>query len=365
MKQEIQIIVFALFIFFSLESKKALIFGVTGQDGSYLAELLLQKGYEVHGVKRRASSFNTQRIDHLYIDPHNLLGKRLILHYGDLTDSLNIVQLINKICPDEIYNLGAQSHVQVSFEMPEYTTQSNALGALRILEAIRQLNLCERTRYYQASTSELFGKVQGDLQTEMTPFYPRSPYGAAKIYSYWITKIYRESYGIFACNGILFNHESERRGGTFVTRKVINAVVRILKGSQKVLFLGNLDAKRDWGYAPDYAEAMWLMLQQKEPHDLVIATGEVHSVREFVEKAFEAVGVNLTWEGKGINEVGKEIDSGRILVKVDKKYFRPNEVEYLRGDFSKAKQILGWSPKVSFPGLIKKMMHHELLTFKG
>ncbi len=344
----------------NLSQKKALIFGVTGQDGSYLAELLLSKNYEVYGVKRRSSSFNTGRIDHLYRDRHDHRCKRFFLEYGDLTDTSNVVRLIKKIQPDEVYNLGAQSHVQVSFEVPEYTANCDGIGTLRILESIRILGLEKKVRFYQASTSEMFGKVQEIPQKETTPFYPRSPYGAAKLYAYWITKNYREAYGMFACNGILFNHESERRGGTFVTRKITRAVARISKGSDEILYLGNLDSKRDWGYAPDYVEAMWLVLQHDQPDDYVIASGETHSVREFVELAFKEGGFDIEWSGKGLNEVGKDKKTGRTLVKVDAKYFRPTEVELLLGDPSFAKKQLNWQVKTDLRGLVKKMLQSDL-----
>lgn len=349
-------------VVFGGSQKKALIFGVTGQDGSYLAELLLEKKYEVHGVKRRSSSFNTARIDHLYADRHNPFRSSFFLHYGDLTDSMSVIRLIREIQPNEIYNLGAQSHVQVSFENPEYTAQCDALGTLRILEAIRILGLQSMTRYYQASTSELFGKVQSIPQNELTSFYPVSPYGAAKLYSFWVTKNYREAYGIFACNGILFNHESERRGGTFVTRKITRAVAQIVQNRADILYLGNLDAKRDWGHARDYVEAMWLMLQQSKPDDFVIATGEMHSVREFVEIAFKEAGIDLAWEGQGVDEVGKDKVTGRVLVKIDPKYFRPSEVELLLGDASRARNILGWQPRVTFRELVKRMVKHDLVA---
>lgn len=339
--------------------KRALITGVTGQDGAYLAEYLLRKGYEVHGVKRRSSSFNTGRVDHLYRDPHEE-DVRFFMHYGDLTDATNLIRLIQETQPDEIYNLAAQSHVMVSFETPEYTANADALGALRLLEAIRILKLEEKTRFYQASTSELYGKVQEVPQRETTPFYPRSPYAAAKIYAYWITVNYREAYKMFACNGILFNHESPIRGETFVTRKITRAVARIKLGLQKNLYLGNLGAKRDWGYAGDYAKAMWLMLQQEEPDDFVIATGESHTVREFVEKAFREVGITLSWEGRGVSEVGRDAESGEIFVQVDPRYFRPTEVEELLGDPTKARTKLGWKPKVSFDELIRVMVREDI-----
>lgn len=341
--------------------KKALIIGVTGQDGSYLAELLLEKGYEVHGVKRRSSLLNnTERIDHLFRDKHRYPNCQFHLHFGDLTDALNITSLIAKIRPDEIYNLAAQSHVAVSFELPEYTAQVDALGTLRILEAIRTLGLTGITKFYQASTSELYGLVQEIPQTELTPFYPRSPYGIAKLYAYWITKNYREAYGLFACNGILFNHESPRRGETFVTRKITRAVARISAGLQDVLYLGNLNALRDWGHAKDYVYAMWLMLQQDKPDDFVIATGYMHSVREFVQLAFAHVNVDIIWEGQGIHEVGKDKKTGIVRVRVDKQYLRPAEVDLLVGDASKAKDILKWQPKISFEQLVSEMMEHEI-----
>lgn len=339
--------------------KKALITGITGQDGAYLADFLLQKGYEVHGIKRRSSSFNTARVDHLYMDPHEP-GVRFFMHYGDLTDATNLIRIIQQVRPDEIYNLAAQSHVKVSFETAEYTANADALGTLRLLEAVRMLGLEKKTRFYQASTSELYGKVKEIPQNEETPFYPRSPYGVAKLYGYWITVNYREAYGMFACNGILFNHESPIRGETFVTRKITRAVARIKLGLQHRLYLGNLDAKRDWGYAGDYVEAMWLILQQEEPDDYVIATGESHSVREFVEKAFKEVGIDITWEGDGVNEVGKNRDTGDVLVEIDPRYFRPTEVDYLRGDPSKAKKKLGWEPRVSFDELIRMMVREDL-----
>lgn len=338
--------------------KKALITGITGQDGSYLAELLLSKGYEVHGIIRRASTFNTKRIDHLYKDPHNE-DVRLFLHYGDLTDSSNLNRLIEKIQPDEIYNLAAQSHVKVSFEVPEYTAEVVALGTLRLLDAIKETGI--KTKFYQASTSELFGGFPETApQNEKTPFYPRSPYAAAKLYAYWITVNYREAYNIFACNGILFNHESPRRGETFVTRKITRAVANIVKGKQDKLYLGNLNAKRDWGYAGDYVEAMWLMLQQDEPDDYVIATGEAHSVREFCEKAFEYVGIKIEWVGSGIEEKGIDSKTGRVLVEVDPRYFRPTEVDLLVGDATKARQKLGWQPKVTFDELVRMMVESDL-----
>ena len=339
--------------------KKALITGITGQDGAYLAEFLLIKGYEVHGIKRRSSSFNTARIDHIYQDPHEA-DVRFFMHYGDLTDATNLIRIIQQVQPDEIYNLAAQSHVQVSFETAEYTANADALGSLRLLEAIRILNLENKTRFYQASTSELFGKVQEVPQRETTPFYPRSPYAAAKLYAYWITINYREAYNIFACNGILFNHESPLRGETFVTRKITRAVARIKLGFQDMLYLGNLNAERDWGYAGDFVEAMWLILQQDQGDDYVIATGQSHSVREFVEKAFQEVGISIEWEGTGINETGKSAETGKILIQVDPRYFRPTEVVSLLGDASKARSKLGWEPVVSFDELVKKMVQEDL-----
>ncbi len=330
-----------------MTKKIALCTGITGQDGSYLAELLLEKGYEVHGIIRRASQINTQRIDHLY--------QNIKLHYGDLTDSTNIVRVIQLVQPDEIYNLGAQSHVKVSFEMPEYTADVDGMGTLRILEAVRLLGMEDRVRIYQASTSELYGLVQEIPQRETTPFYPRSPYGVAKLYGYWITKNYRESYGMYACTGILFNHESPRRGETFVTRKITRALSRISTGQQDVLELGNLNAKRDWGHAKDFAEAMWLMLQQDEPDDYVIATGEQYSVRDFVEEAAPYFGMNIVWEGEGLEEIGVDKNTGRTIVKVNPKYFRPAEVETLLGDASKAREKLGWEPKTSFKQLVEDM----------
>lgn len=337
--------------------KKALITGITGQDGSYLAELLLEKGYEVHGIIRRASTFNTERIDHLYQDPHEE-DVRLFLHYGDMTDASNLSRLVEKIKPDEIYNLAAQSHVAVSFEMPEYTGNVGGLGTLRLLDAIKDSNI--DTRFYQASTSELFGKVQEVPQNENTPFYPRSPYAVAKLYAYWIVKNYREAYNMYAVNGILFNHESPRRGKRFVTRKITRAVARIAKGKQEKLYLGNLNAKRDWGYAKDYVELMWLMLQQDKPDDYVVATGETHSVREFAELAFKHVGIELEWEGEGINEKGIDKKTGKVLVEVDPRYFRPAEVDLLIGDPSKAKKELGWAPKVTFEELVQIMVEADL-----
>lgn len=329
---------------------KALITGITGQDGSYLAELLLEKEYEVHGVVRRASLINTDRVDHIYDNPN------FHLHYGDLTDSANIIGLIQKIQPDEIYNLGAQSHVKVSFELPEYTGEVDALGTLRILEAVRLLGMEDKVRIYQASTSELYGKVQEVPQSETTPFYPRSPYGVAKLYGYWIVKNYREAYGLHASSGILFNHESPRRGETFVTRKITRGLSRISVGMQDVLYLGNLNARRDWGHAADYVKAMWLMLQQPEPDDYVIATGEMYSVRYFVEHAADYFGMNIVWEGEGLDEVGIDRTTGQTVIKVDPKYFRPTEVEQLCGDPTKAKEILGWEPEIDFQALVQDMV---------
>ena len=347
-----------------MNGKKALITGITGQDGSYLAEFLLDKGYEVHGLMRRSSSFNTGRIEHLYFDEwvRDMHQKRLIdLHYADMTDSSSLIRVIQMIKPDEIYNLAAQSHVKVSFDVPEYTAETDAVGTLRLLEAVRILGLEKKTRIYQASTSELFGLVQEVPQRETTPFYPRSPYGVAKLYGFWITKNYRESYGMFAVNGILFNHESERRGETFVTRKITIAAARIAHGLQDKLYLGNLDSKRDWGYAPDYVECMWLMLQHETPEDFVIATGEMHSVREFCTLAFAEAGMNLRWEGSGVEEKGIDIATGRLLVEVDPKYFRPAEVEQLMGDPTKARTLLGWNPRrTSFEELVRRMVRHDL-----
>lgn len=345
-------------------TKKALITGITGQDGAYLAEFLLKKGYIVHGIKRRASSFNTERVDHLYKDPHDR-NVNFFLHYGDLTDSTNLIRIIQETQPDEIYNLAAQSHVQVSFETPEYTANCDAVGTLRLLEAIRILGLEKRTKFYQASTSELFGKAQEIPQKETTPFYPRSPYGAAKLYAYWITKNYREAYDMFACNGILFNHESPIRGETFVTRKITMAAAKIKKGMQDRLYLGNLDAKRDWGFAGDYVEAMWLMLQQDEPDDYVIATGRTHSVREFAELAFKEVGIEIEWRGKGVDEVGVNAANRDVLVEIDPHYFRPTEVDILVGDTSKAKEKLGWEAKVGFEELVKIMVKGDMKRING
>ena len=339
--------------------KTALIVGVTGQDGAYLAEFLLDRGYRVHGIKRRSSLFNTQRIDHLYVDPHEG-ADRFFLHYGDLTDATNLVRIIQETRPDEIYNLAAQSHVQVSFETPEYTANADALGTLRLLEAIRILGMERRVRFYQASTSELFGRAQEIPQRETTPFYPRSPYAAAKLYSYWITVNYREAYGMHASNGILFNHESPLRGETFVTRKITRAAARIKLGLQEKMYLGNLDAKRDWGFAGDYVKAMWLMLQQEQPGDYVIATGKSASVREFCSLAFREAGIGLAWEGRGANEKGLDAASGKLLVEVDPRYFRPTEVDCLTGDASKARAVLGWRPRVALPELVRMMVQADL-----
>ncbi|MBX2962023.1 MAG: GDP-mannose 4,6-dehydratase [Cyclobacteriaceae bacterium] len=352
--------------------KKALITGITGQDGAYLAELLLLKGYEVHGIKRRSSLFNTDRIDHLYRDLHEE-DVRFKLHYGDLTDSVNLIRIIQEVQPDEIYNLGAMSHVKVSFDMPEYTANADGIGALRILEAIRILSLTKKTRFYQASTSELYGLVQAVPQTETTPFYPRSPYAVAKLYSYWITVNYREAYGIFASNGILFNHESPLRGETFVTRKITRAACRIALGLQKTVFMGNIDAKRDWGHAKDYAEAMWLILQHNKPDDFVIATGKTTSVREFILKAFNRLGIQLEFKGKGVDEVGVvseitnskvKVNKGDIVVRIDPKYFRPTEVDLLIGDPSKAKNELGWQLKYDLDGLVDDMVMSDYQLFQ-
>ena len=360
--------------------KRALITGITGQDGAYLADFLIKKGYEVHGIKRRSSLFNTDRIDHLYQDPHES-GKRLVLHYGDLTDATNLIRIVQQVQPDEIYNLGAQSHVKVSFETPEYTANSDALGALRILEAIRLLGLEKKTRFYQASTSELYGLVQEVPQTEKTPFYPRSPYAVAKLYAYWITVNYREAYNIYACNGILFNHESPVRGETFVTRKITRAMARISLGLQDRLYMGNLAAKRDWGHAKDFVEMQWLMLQQEAPEDFVIATGIQHSVKDFITLAAKEVGIEIAWQGKGLEEIGMvksllkdkfqingstlkrnhSIKPGDTLVAVDPRYFRPTEVESLLGDPTKAKEKLGWEPRISFEDMIQEMVAHDLV----
>ncbi len=337
--------------------KKAFITGITGQDGSYLAELLLEKGYEVHGMIRRASSFNTQRIDHLYKDTHEK-DIKLFLHYGDLTDSSNLNRLLEKIEPDEIYNLAAQSHVQVSFEVPEYTAETDGIGTLRILDAIKETKI--KTRFYQASTSELYGKVQEVPQTEKTPFYPRSPYAVAKLYAYWIVINYREAYGLHASNGILFNHESHRRGETFVTRKITMAAAKIAKGLQQCLYMGNIDSQRDWGYAPDFVRMMWMMLQQDKPDDFVVATNEMHTVREFIEKSFGYLGMQIEWKGLGVNEMGINAKNGDIVVKIDPKYYRPTEVEQLLGDPSKAKAKLGWEPTVKFEELVRIMTQADL-----
>lgn len=343
----------------SLDERVALITGITGQDGSYLAELLLEKGYTVHGIKRRASSFNTSRIDHLYQDPHEL-NPRLVLHYGDLTDSSNLIRIVESVQPDEIYNLGAQSHVAVSFEEPEYTANSDALGTLRILEAVRMLGLINKTKIYQASTSELYGLVQQIPQTENTPFYPRSPYAVAKLYAYWITVNYRESYGMYACNGILFNHESPRRGETFVTRKITRGLSRINTGLEECIYMGNLDSLRDWGHARDYVEMQWRMLQLKAPEDFVISTGRQESVRRFIElTAMELGWTGVIWEGTGIHEVGRRADTGDVVVRIDPRYFRPAEVETLLGDPTKAKELLGWTPTATLEELIREMVAHD------
>ncbi len=344
-------------------SKTALITGVTGQDGAYLARLLLEKGYVVHGIKRRSSSFNTERIDDIYEDPH-LQGARMFLHYGDMTDSLNLLRIIGQVQPDEIYNLGAQSHVQVSFETPEYTANADGVGMLRILEAVRILGMVETVRVYQASTSELYGLVQEVPQRETTPFYPRSPYGVAKLYAYWIVVNYREAYGVHASNGILFNHESPLRGETFVTRKISRAVAAIELGLQDRLYMGNLDARRDWGHARDYVRGMWMMLQQDQPDDYVLATGENHSIREFVERAFGEVGRSIEWSGEGLDEIGRDARTGQALVAVDPRYFRPTEVEQLIGDPSKANQKLGWRHEVGFEELVREMVTSDLETVK-
>ncbi|MCC7506643.1 MAG: GDP-mannose 4,6-dehydratase [Saprospiraceae bacterium] len=351
--------------------KTALITGVTGQDGAYLAELLLKKGYEVHGIKRRSSLFNTERIDHLYQDPHEL-GRNFILHYGDLTDSTNLIRIMQQVQPDEVYNLGAQSHVQVSFETPEYTANADAIGALRLLEAIRLLGLSEKTRFYQASTSEMYGLVQETPQNERTPFYPRSPYGVAKLYAYWITVNYREAYNLYACNGILFNHESPIRGETFVTRKITRAAAKIALGLQDKLWLGNLDAKRDWGHARDYAEAMWLILQHPQPEDFVVATGITTSVRDFCRMAFGELGVTLEFQGEGVEEKGVvasvsdksfRFHPGQEVIAIDPRYFRPAEVDLLVGDASKAREKLGWAPRHGLEDLVHEMIHHDLTLF--
>ena len=346
------------------KKKKALITGITGQDGSYLAELLLKKNYEVHGLKRRASNFNTQRIDHLYQDPHKK-ELNLILHYGDLTDSSNIIRTIEKVSPDEIYNLGAQSHVAVSFESPEYTANCNALGALRILDAVRLLKLTKKTKIYQASTSELYGLTSQNPQNEKTPFYPKSPYAAAKLYAYWITINYREAYNMFACNGILFNHESKRRGETFVTRKITRGLSRINLGLEDCLYLGNLESRRDWGHAKDYVEMQWMMLQQEKPKDYVISSGRTESVRKFIELSAYKLGwaskdgPGIIWEGEGLNEVGRRADNGQIIIRIDPKYFRPTEVDYLLGDSSIAQNELGWKPTITLEQIISEMINHD------
>ena len=351
-------------------SKKAIITGITGQDGSYLTEFLLKKGYEVHGIKRRSSSFNTGRIDHLYQDPHEK-EQKFILHYGDLTDTTNLIRIFKEVQPDEIYNLGAQSHVAVSFETPEYTANSDALGTLRLLETIRILGLTKKTKLYQASTSELYGLVQETPQNEKTPFYPRSPYGVAKLYAYWITVNYREAYGIYACNGILFNHESPRRGETFVTRKITRSLARINEGLESYLHLGNIDSMRDWGHAKDYVSMQWLMLQQDEPEDYVIATGRMESVRKFIEMCGEKLGwkinqngSSIIWEGEGVNEVGKRADTGEIVVRIDPRYFRPTEVEQLLGDPTKARKKLGWEPKITLEEIIEEMIEFDIKEAK-
>ena len=347
----------------TLRRKVALITGITGQDGSYLAELLLEKGYIVHGIKRRSSSFNTGRVDHLYHDRHEP-GVRFFLHYGDLTDATNLIRILAEVQPDEIYNLGAQSHVAVSFETPEYTANSDALGTLRLLEAIRILGMEKRTRFYQASTSELYGKVQAVPQDETTPFYPRSPYGVAKLYAYWIVVNYREAYGLHASNGVLFNHESPRRGETFVTRKITRAVAAISLGRQDCLWLGNLDAERDWGHARDFADGMWRILQQPEPGDYVLATGETHSVRRFAELAFAEAGIALEWRGSGVDEVGVDSRSGRVVVRIDPEYFRPTEVDRLIGNAAKARRVLGWTHTVTLPELVAEMVASDIALMR-
>jgi GDPmannose 4,6-dehydratase len=339
--------------------KRALITGVTGQDGSYLAELLLEKGYEVHGVKRRASSFNTQRVDHLYQDEHEA-GVRFFTHYGDMTDSTNLIRIVQEVQPDEIYNLAAQSHVHVSFDVPEYSANADALGTLRLLEAIRILHLVEKTRFYQASTSELYGKIQAPLQSETTPFYPRSPYAVAKLYAYWITVNYREAHGMHASNGILFNHESPRRGETFVTRKITRAAARIHLGLQEKVYLGNLSAERDWGHAKDFVEGMWRIVQHEQPADFVLATGHTHSVRWFLEQVFGRLDMEIVWEGEGIQEKGRDRKTGKIVVEVDPAYFRPTEVDFLSGDATKARETLGWVPRYDIMGLITEMVEEDL-----
>lgn len=347
----------------STKSKTALITGVTGQDGSYLAEFLLNKGYVVHGIKRRASSFNTQRVNHLYHDPH-FKGQPFYLHYGDLTDSTNLIRIIQETQPDEIYNLAAQSHVKVSFDSPEYTADVDAMGTLRLLEAIRILGLTYKTKFYQASTSELYGKTQETPQTEETPFYPRSPYAAAKLYAYWVTVNFREAYDMFAVNGILFNHESPRRGETFVTRKITRAAVRIADGQQEKLFLGNLNARRDWGHAKDYVRGLWLMLQQQEPEDYVLATGETTTVREFTEMAFKEAGITIEWEGEGRQEIGINTESGETIIEIDPQYFRPTEVDFLLGDAAKAKEKLGWNVEFSIEELVVDMVESDRKKLK-
>lgn len=346
-----------------MTTKVALITGVTGQDGALLAEFLLKKGYTVHGIKRRASLFNTTRVDHLYADPH-VEHRNFVLHHGDLTDSTNLIRIVQETQPVEIYNLAAQSHVHVSFETPEYTANADAIGVLRLLEAIRILRLADRVRFYQASTSEMFGLAQETPQNERTPFYPRSPYGIAKLYAHWITVNYREAYGLFACSGILFNHESPSRGETFVTRKIAMAAARVAAGLQDSLFLGNLDAKRDWGYAGDYVEAMWLMLQQAAPDDYVIATGETYSVRDFATRAFAQAGIALDWRGRDLEEVGVDASDGRVIVRVDPRYFRPTEVDLLQGDASRARAKLGWRPRVGFDELVRMMVDAEVRTLR-
>ncbi|KAK3603889.1 hypothetical protein CHS0354_042899 [Potamilus streckersoni] len=347
------------------ERKVALVTGITGQDGSYLAELLINKGYEVHGIIRRSSSFNTGRIQHLYADPRSHREGSMHLHYGDLTDSTCLVKIVSQVRPTEVYNLGAQSHVKVSFELAEYTANVDAVGTLRLLDALRTCGLSETVKFYQASTSEMFGKVQEIPQKETTPFYPRSPYGCAKVYGYWIVVNYREAYNMFACNGILFNHESPRRGETFVTRKITRAVAKITLQQQKFIELGNLDAKRDWGHAKDYVEAMWLMLQQEVPEDYVIATNESHSVREFVEAAFKCVDIYVKWEGEGVNEVGKNKATGEVIVKVNPKFYRPTEVEFLLGDSTKAKEKIGWKPVYDFQSLVTEMVEADLALMRA
>lgn len=342
-----------------MKKKKALITGITGQDGAYLTELLLEKGYEVHGIIRRSSSFNTKRIDHLYQDPHTR-DRNLFLHYGDMTDSMNLTRIIQEVQPDEIYNLAAMSHVHVSFSAPEYTGNADGIGTLRILEAVKLLGLTKKTKIYQASTSELYGKVQETPQSETTPFYPRSPYAVAKMYAYWITVNYREAYGMFACNGILFNHESPRRGETFVTRKITRGLARILAKKDECLYLGNIDSKRDWGYAKDYVEGMWRILQQEKPDDYVLATGETHSIREFIEEACKVVGIEIEWEGKKEKEVGINKKTGEIIIRIDPQYYRPTEVELLLGNPKKAKENLGWEPTTKFKDLVKIMMEYDL-----